>query len=248
MIEKGQELVKGANIDDVGFALDPEHEQMEEDCAVENVQHTDQFISHDYVKDPTPPQAPTGLFKRIELENIDSLNKMARELDVDQKFVLDLVITFVKDYRRAVINVRNFPEQLKLVIFGGAGCGKSHVIHLIAQYVEHYMRNSGDNLDHPYIVRCAMSGTASSNIDGQTLHSTFNLDFGATFVSMGDKTKDKKREILKNMMILIIDEFSMVGSDDLYIIHIRLQEIKEVYDKPFGGVSLLFFGDPMQLR
>ena len=93
-----------------------------------------------------------------------------------------------------------------------------------------------------------MSGTASSNIDGQTLHSTFNLDFGATFVSMGDKAKDKKREILKNMIILIIDEFSMVGSDDLYIIHIRLQEIKEVYDKPFGGVSLLFFGDPMQLR
>ena len=31
LIEKGQELVKGANIDDVGFDLDPEHAQMEED-------------------------------------------------------------------------------------------------------------------------------------------------------------------------------------------------------------------------
>ena len=236
LIEKGQELVKKGNIDDVGFVLDPEHEQMDEDCAVENVEHTDKFVSLDYVKDPSPPQAPTGLFKRIVLENIDALNKMARDLDVDQKFVLDLVITYIKNYKRAVINAGGFPEQLKLVIFGGAGSGKSHVIHLIAQYVEHYMRNSGDNLDHPYIVRCAMSGTASSNIDGQTLHSTFNLDFGAAFMSMGDKNKDKKREILKNMIILIVDEFSMVGSDDLYIIHIRLQEIKEVYDKPFGGI------------
>ena len=79
-----------------------------------------------------------------------------------------------------------------------------------------------------------MAGLTTSLL--QTLHSTFNLDFGATFVSMGDKNKDKKREILQNMMILIVDEFSMVGSDDLYIIHIRLQEIKQVYDKPFGGI------------
>ena len=131
-----------------------------------------------------------GLFKRIELGNIELLNKMTRELDEDQKFVIDQVITYIKQYKRAVLNSMDLPQQLKLIIFGGAGTGKSHVIHLIAQWVEYFMRDSGDNVDHPYIVRCAFSGCAAANIDGQTLHSTFSIDFGGNFTSLGDKKKD----------------------------------------------------------
>ena len=39
----------------------------------------------------------------------------------------------------------------------------------------------------------------------------------------------------------------MVKSDTLYQIDVRLKEIKGV-SKPFGGVSLVLFGDPLQLR
>ena len=39
----------------------------------------------------------------------------------------------------------------------------------------------------------------------------------------------------------------MVKSDTLYQIDVRLREIKGV-SKPFGGVSLVLFGDPLQLR
>ena len=92
LVEKGQEMVNEANIDKIGEEIDPENEQLDEDCAEEDVEHTDQFVSFDYDKDPTPPSAPTGLFKRIELGNIESLNKMTRELDEDQKFVIDQVI------------------------------------------------------------------------------------------------------------------------------------------------------------
>ena len=46
----------------------------------------------------------------------------------------------------------------------------------------------------------------------------------------------------------MIDEFSMVKSDMLYQFDLRLKEIKENYDVPFGGVSIFLFGDLLQLR
>ena len=115
------------------------------------------------------------------------------------------------------------------------------MIHLIAQWVEYFMRDSGDNLDHPYIVRCAFSGCAAANIDGQTLHSTFSIDFGGSFTSLGDKTKDQRRTILKNMIFLIVDEFSMIKSDYIYLLNIRLQELKQVYDKHHSEEFCLHF-------
>ena len=78
------------------------------------------------------------------------------------------------------------------------------------------MRDSGDHLHHPYIVRCAISGTASANVNGQTMHSTLSFDFSGSFMSMGDKKKDQMRTVLKNLMFLIIDEFSMVKSDYIF--------------------------------
>ena len=82
----------------------------------------------------------------------------------------------------------------------------------------------------------------------QTLHSTFSIDFGGSFTSLGDKKKDERRTILKNMLFLIVDEFSMIKSDYIHLLNIRLQELKQVYDKTFGGVCVLLMGDPMQLK
>ena len=54
--------------------------------------------------------------------------------------------------------------------------------------------------------------------------------------------------MLKNLTILVIDEFSMVKSDMLYQLDLRLKELKEVDDVPFGGVAVFLFGDLLQLR
>ena len=75
-----------------------------------------------------------------------------------------------------------------------------------------------------------------------------NLGFGNTFRSLNDKTRDLKRNILSKLKILIIDEFSMVKSDMLYQIDLRLKEIKQEPNLPFGGVSVFLFGDLLQLK
>ena len=46
----------------------------------------------------------------------------------------------------------------------------------------------------------------------------------------------------------MIDEVSMVKSDMLYQIDLKLQELKERVGVPFGGVCILAFGDMLQLK
>ena len=131
---------------------------------------------------------------------------------------------------------------------GGAGSGKSTVIHLVAKWCHHILSRAGDNVDHPYILKTAFTGTAASNIDGQTLHTSFSFNFDNNHYSLSDKKRDEKRTIFQNLKILIIDEVSMVKSDMIYQLDLKLQELKERIGVPFGGVSILIFGDMLQLR
>ena len=63
---------------------------------------------------------------------------------------------------------------------------------------------------------------------------------------MTPQLQAKKREDLKNLQLQIIDEYSMLKSDDLYRIHLRLKEIM-VNKLPFGGVAIALFGNIIQL-
>ena len=104
----------------------------------------------------------------------------------------------------------------------------------MTQCQERILRTSGDDPNQPYILKCAFTGTAASIIEGQTLHHAFSFSFGNEFFSLNDKTRDERRMSLKNLKILVIDEFSMVKADMLYQLDLRLKEVKENYDVPFG--------------
>ena len=63
---------------------------------------------------------------------------------------------------------------------------------------------------------------------------------------MTPQLQAKKREDLKNLLLQIIDEYSMLKSDDLYRIHLRLQEIR-INKLPFGGEAVALLGNILQL-
>ena len=46
----------------------------------------------------------------------------------------------------------------------------------------------------------------------------------------------------------IIDEFSMIKADMFYQLDLRLRELKNNTEEPFGGCSILLFGDILQLK
>ena len=48
---------------------------------------------------------------------------------------------------------------------------------------------------------------------------------------------------MKNFELVIVYEISMVNPDQLMMLNMMLQEIKEKIGIPFGGVGVMVFGD-----
>ena len=150
----------------------------------------------------------------------------------------------------------SFVNQTNQPIFltGKAGTGKT-------TFLKHLTANS-----YKKIAVLAPTGVAAINAGGVTIHSFFNLPiatyipnyrtpFGASSVNVYNekqllsKTKlnSIKRDIIKSLDTIIIDEISMVRADILDAINSILQMVRMRYDVPFGGVQMVFIGDMFQL-
>ena len=194
-------------------------------------------------------EATTGsAYKKIELYTKEKIDALTLELDEEQRVVLDIGVDFAKNLVKARNGAMPPPKAPLVIVQGGAGTGKSTVIDAMSQQIEQILRTSGDDPSHPYIIKAAFTGTAAANIVGQTMHSAFSFNFGNEFLSLGDKSRDEKRKLLENLQVVIIDEYSMIKADMLYQLDLRLKEIKQRPELPFGGVSVFLFGDILQLR
>ena len=139
-----------------------------------------------------------------------------------------------------------------IFLTGKAGTGKTTFLKYCK---EHIKKNTA-------IV--APTGVAAMNAGGTTIHSFFQLPFNpfipATRMFNGDesvndknsllsklKINSERREVMRNLELLIIDEISMVRCDLLDAIDTVLRHVRNQYSKAFGGVQVLFIGDMYQL-
>ena len=159
-----------------------------------------------------------------------------------------MVVKYARDIVKARRDGNTEPPPIYVMVHGGAGAGKSTVIHFLAKWSQLILSQAGDNEEYPYILKTAFTGTAASNIDGQTLHTLFSFNFDNKHYSLSDKKRDEKRSMFRNLKILVIDEVSMVKAVIIYQLDLKLQELKERVGTPFGGVSIVLFGDMLQLR
>ncbi len=150
-----------------------------------------------------------------------------------------------------------YVQQTNRHIFltGKAGTGKTTFLH-------HIKNNTQKKL-----AVLAPTGVAAINAGGSTIHSFFQLPFGMYLpqpnTEWGNhnnqlvynrhqllsslKLSTNKRELIKELELLIIDEVSMVRSDLLDAIDVVLQTLRKKDGVPFGGVQMLFIGDMYQL-
>ncbi len=138
---------------------------------------------------------------------------------------------------------------------GKAGTGKT-------TFLKHIIKHTYKNA-----VIVAPTGIAAINAGGVTIHSLFQLPFGA-FVPVRDaqiefnenikintpntifkgfQINTSKRKLLQELELLIIDEVSMLRADLLDAIDTVLKSIRKKNHLPFGGVQVLFIGDLLQL-
>ena len=86
-----------------------------------------------------------------------------------------------------------------------------------------------------------------------TIHSAFMLNDRKSnysrYYGLGADTLNTLQLHLGQLMVVIIDEISMIGAETLYKIHMHLQEIKGLNysDTRFGNVTIIAVGDLYQL-
>lgn len=128
-----------------------------------------------------------------------------------------------------------------LFLTGKAGTGKTTFLRELKERTPKRM------------VVLAPTGIAAINAGGVTIHSFFQLPFApyvpdTTFNSaqMHYRFSKEKRNIIRSMDLLVIDEISMVRADLLDAVDAALRRYRD-RTKPFGGVQLLMIGDLQQL-
>jgi hypothetical protein len=154
----------------------------------------------------------------------------------------DLAVQFVNQTSRHVF------------LTGKAGSGKTTFLKHIKNY----------SLKKLAIL--APTGVAAINAGGVTIHSFFQLPLGNFLPDLRElptwmegrfynknsifknfRLAEKKRELIRELDMLIIDEVSMVKADLLDAVDVVLRSVRRKNDLPFGGVQMVFIGDLYQL-
>jgi hypothetical protein len=164
-------------------------------------------------------------------------------------------MNITKDEISSIKLTELFINQTNRTIFltGKAGTGKTTLLRKIVQTTQ---KNT---------VIVAPTGIAALNAGGVTIHSFFQLPFGAfipdsqspnvvAYIKHENKTTlkrhfkmNKKRiSIIRNLELLIVDEVSMLRADLLDAIDFMLKFVRR-NNEPFGGVQVMFIGDLLQL-
>ena len=138
-----------------------------------------------------------------------------------------------------------------IFLTGKAGTGKT-------TFLKYIKENTSKNC-----VVVAPTGVAAMNAGGVTMHSFFQLPLGP-FLPVNDRfsgdgitdqytlfknirVSEEKREIFRDLELLIIDEVSMVRADMLDATDAILRYFRKSPHTAFGGVQVLFIGDLFQL-
>ena len=142
-----------------------------------------------------------------------------------------------------------------IFLTGKAGTGKTT-----------FLRSLGERT-HKRFAIVAPTGIAALNAGGVTIHSMFQLPLG-TFLP--DRTPSGqfsseaniytqftlsrkhpisalKKQVLRSLDLLIIDEVSMLRADVLDAIDYRMRSVRGNFSRAFGGVQVLMIGDLFQL-
>ena len=129
---------------------------------------------------------------------------------------------------------RRRSHQLIALMHGPGGSGKSWVIDLVMLYAREYCSFLENfRFDKRTIVITAMTGCAATLLNGETTHGALKLN--------SNKVDAKDEEEWKNTRLVIVDEVSFGGKDDIIKIDKKLQALLCEKSKSFG-VSFIIYG------
>lgn len=133
---------------------------------------------------------------------------------------------------KAALELMNNDDECQFIT-GRAGTGKSTLLR-------YFRATTCKN-----VVVLAPTGIAAIHVNGQTIHSFFQLP--PRFIQENEvKILGQTRHLIQKIDTIIIDEASMVRADVMDGIDMSLR-INRSNQKPFGGVKIILIGDLFQL-
>lgn len=133
-----------------------------------------------------------------------------------------------------------------IVLNGGAGTGKSHVVNEIRRKI-------------PNVLLACPTGKAASLIGASTINRAFGVPLGVLDprvpvqrLRWRDRSTRyfKGAEVLRCCSWIILDEYSMIRCDTFDFINNAMQQARKDTtggDLPFGGAGVLLVGDSGQI-
>lgn len=152
--------------------------------------------------------------------------------------------------------IKNHDNDKILFLTGAGGTGKTYIIN---GYREWFLENKSilENKNSEICI-ATPTGIAATHIEGaSTIHSLFKFNMLTTIDTIvkdsidGNFRSSYRKRLVKNMKVLIIDEISMVSLSLLKmidkVIKVSLPKRSKNFNKPFGGIKVIFVGDFAQL-
>ena len=139
-------------------------------------------------------------------------------------------------------------EQFYLFIGGEAGTGKSFLLKAMINASKKRGKRSGAELDKPVCLTLAPTGVAAYLVNGTTIESGLGIQptYQKAYLKNQASRNSNLRFLYEDLLVIFVDEISMVGSDQLAKMNYRLQDI--MGNSLFmGGVSMVVTGDFGQL-
>jgi len=133
------------------------------------------------------------------------------------------------------VTIDKLKSKKNLFLTGGAGVGKTTITKDIIKSFEDEAKK---------VAKLASTGMAATLINGQTLHSFFDLGIASSIDELESKgkyePKKKTKKLIASIDLIVIDEISMVSDSLFDMIRLRLEQ------SDFSGVVLIV-GDFLQL-
>lgn len=131
------------------------------------------------------------------------------------------------------------PTPTRLLIAGAGGCGKSRIIDALRHFANAW------NVPHAIVVT-AYTGNAAVLLRGRTVHNALGMQARTAKTSATDNQSASLKRFIQSATVFVIDEVSMISLALLHKIDTQLRALRDS-DQPFGGLSIVFSGDLLQL-
>ena len=170
----------------------------------------------------------------------------------EQQHVVYLVLQKLKEYIEFPSKYNEDPtltfSPLHLTVMGVGGTGKSFLISVLVTALKKLLYD--ENIVTAVIN--APTGAAAFNVKGKTCHNTWKINVKNPAKPISNEKKTKLQQNLQHLLMLCIDERSMLSKSILGAIDRcskdTVHKNTETSEKPFGGIPIvLLTGDDHQL-